>query len=131
MIKVEHVAWQVNDPVAVAAWYGRQFGFTILRKSDNPSRAHFLADVSGNVVLEIYNNPKVGVPDYNSMDPLLLHLAFVVENPSQIRDGLVQAGAVLVDDLTTTPAGDELVMLRDPWGFPVQLVKRKTPMLPL
>jgi hypothetical protein len=28
-----------------------------------------------------------------------------------------------------TPAGDELVMLRDPWGVALQLVKRAQPML--
>jgi hypothetical protein len=31
--------------------------------------------------------------------------------------------------LTTTPAGDSLVMLRDPWGIALQLVKRAQPML--
>ena len=28
----------------------------------------------------------------------------------------------------TSPAGDDLAMLRDPWGFALQLVKRAKPM---
>jgi hypothetical protein len=28
-----------------------------------------------------------------------------------------------------TPAGDHLAMLRDPWGLPIQLVHRSTPMI--
>jgi len=41
----------------------------------------------------------------------------------------VGAGAKIVDDYFTNPAGDELLMLRDPWGIGLQLVKRATPML--
>ena len=40
-----------------------------------------------------------------------------------------QSGAKVVEDLVTTPGGDELVMLRDPWGIAVQLVRRAAPML--
>ncbi len=128
-MQVEHVAWQIQDPTAVAAWYEEHLGFTILRKFDNVARAHFLADASGRVVMEIYNNPKVAVPDYGAMDPLHLHIAFVASDPAAARDRLLQAGASLVDDLVSTPAGDQLVMLRDPWGFPIQLVKRSTPLV--
>jgi uncharacterized glyoxalase superfamily protein PhnB len=45
------------------------------------------------------------------------------------RDRLVSAGATVVEDLTTSPVGDLLVMLRDPWAFAFQLVKRANPML--
>jgi hypothetical protein len=31
--------------------------------------------------------------------------------------------------MTVADNGDELAMLRDPWGFAIQLVKRHTPML--
>ena len=129
IVRIEHIAWQVSDPVAVAGWYGREFGLTVLRKFNTPAQAHFLADESGNVILEIYNNPKVSVPDYKNMDPLLLHIAFLADDLAGTRDNLVAAGATLVDDIAFTPAGDQIVMLRDPWGFAVQLVRRKEPML--
>lgn len=131
MITVEHIAWQVGDPLAVASWYGKHFGFTLQRSGGPPSLAHFLADASGKVVIEIYNNPKVSVPDYFSIDPLHLHLAFAVADPAAERNRLLHAGATIHEDLTLTPAGDQLVMLRDPWGFAIQLVKRQTPMHPL
>ena len=41
-------------------------------------------------------------------------------------------GAPAIDGLvyiTVTPAGDEMVFLRDPWGVAVQLVKRARPLL--
>jgi uncharacterized glyoxalase superfamily protein PhnB len=80
-------------------------------------------------MLEIYRNPAASVPDYRKADPLLMHVAYSSDNPDAERDRLVQAGAVVVDELTTTPSGDDIVMLRDPWGVPVQLVKRAKPMI--
>jgi hypothetical protein len=31
--------------------------------------------------------------------------------------------------VATTPAGDQLAMLRDPWGVAIQLVKRAQPLM--
>jgi hypothetical protein len=128
-MKIEHAAYQAEDPVAVAAWYVAHLGFTVRRSSGPPAYTHFLADSSGSVMIEIYNNPRILTPAYSAMDPLLLHLAFSSGDPEADRDRLVAAGAVLVEDFVTSPAGDGLVMLRDPWGFAIQLVKRANPMI--
>ncbi|HWH68686.1 MAG TPA: VOC family protein, partial [Candidatus Sulfotelmatobacter sp.] len=125
----EHFALQVPDPVAMANWYVEHLGCKIARSGGEPSHARFLLDGAGSVLLEIYRNPRASVPEYHRMDPLLVHLAFVSEAPARDRDRLLQAGASLVEDLTTSPAGDQLVMLRDPWGIALQLVKRAAPML--
>jgi catechol 2,3-dioxygenase-like lactoylglutathione lyase family enzyme len=127
---VEHIAWQHPDPVAAAAWYGRHLGFNIARKLYQAPHTHFLADAAGRVVIEIYNNPKAPVPDYRAMDPLVLHLAFSVSDPIAARDRLLTAGATIADNLCTLPNGDRLVMLRDPWGFAIQLARRTTALVP-
>lgn len=126
---VEHVAWQHPEPVGAAAWYGRHLGFTVARKIDHPPHTHFLADAAGRVVIEIYNNPRAPLLDYRSLDPLQLHLAFTVVDPVAARDELLGAGATVADDLQTLANGDRLVMLRDPWGFCLQLVARAAPLL--
>ena len=126
---VEHIAWQIADPVAVAGWYVKNLGFTIARKIDHSPYTHFLADSANRVVIEIYNNPKAPVPDYRAMDPLVLHLAFSVSDPISARDCLLAAGATIADNLCTLPNGDRLVMLRDPWGFAIQLARRTTPLV--
>jgi catechol 2,3-dioxygenase-like lactoylglutathione lyase family enzyme len=128
-MKVEHFALQVSDPVAMADWYVKHLGCSVARKGGEPSHARFLMDGAGSVMLEIYRNPQVPVPDYAAMNPQLLHLAFVSTAPAADRDRLVKAGAKVADDLMTSPAGDQLVMLRDPWGLALQLVKRAAPML--
>jgi catechol 2,3-dioxygenase-like lactoylglutathione lyase family enzyme len=127
-MKVEHVAWQVPDPVAVAHWYTQHLGFRVLRKLDESPFTHFLADTTGRVVVEVYYNPAALIPDYCSMSPLLLHLAFVAEDPEAERARLEAAGATLHEDLKTA-AGDRLIMMRDPFGFAIQLCQRAKPMI--
>jgi catechol 2,3-dioxygenase-like lactoylglutathione lyase family enzyme len=129
-MKIEHFALQVPDPRAMADWYVKHLGFTVARAGGEPAFAQFLRDSSGTVMIEIYRNPQVSVPDYWKIDPLLVHLAFISDDPAADRDRLVAAGAKTAEDLFTTPAGDQIQMLRDPWGVAVQLVKRANPMLP-
>jgi len=128
-LKIEHVAYQVQDPAAFARWYEQHLGMTIKRVQPDPPYGHFLADDGDAVMLEVYNNPKVPVPDYPNIDPFLLHVAFGVSNVAETRDRLLSAGASAVGDITVTPAGDHLAMLRDPWGLPVQLVSRAVRMI--
>jgi glyoxylase I family protein len=128
-VKIEHFACQVADAQAVAAWYCAHLGFEIKRATGAPTHTHFLADSSGGVMIEIYNHPDVRTPDYRAMDPLLLHIAFCSDDPAHDRDRLAAVGAIVANDLSTTPAGDRLVMMRDPWGLAIQLVRRATPML--
>ena len=126
-MRLEHFALQVPDPIAMADWYVKHLGCTIARSGGEPSHGRFL--LAGGVLIEIYRNPNASVPDYSSMDPLLVHLAFVSENVAADRDRLVKAGALVVEDIATTAAGDQLLMLRDPWNVALQLVKRAAPML--
>lgn len=127
-MRIEHFAYNVSDPVAIAKWYCEFLGFTVTRKMEGAPHTHFLTDSHGGVMIEIYCNPPEEVPDYFSMNPLQLHLAFVSEQPDQDAQKLVAAGATIVDDLHLSD-GSHLMMLKDPWGFAVQLCKRGTPML--
>jgi hypothetical protein len=79
-------------------------------------------------LLEIYNNPPDQVPPYAEMDPLLLHVAFISEDPGADKLALLAAGATLVDEQRFED-GSHLVMMRDPWGLAIQLCKRGVPML--
>ena len=128
-IRLEHVAINVEDPVGMAKWYGRNLGMKLVRKGPPPINMHFISDAGGNMMLEIYHNPPDAVPDYSSMDPLLLHISFMVDDVKGIREKLIAAGATAAGEITITSSGDELAMLRDPWGVAIQFVKRTKPML--
>lgn len=127
-MKLEHFALNVIDPVAMALWYVEHLGLKIVRQVEDAPYTYFLADSSGTILLEIYNNPPEQVPPYSEMDPLLLHVAFVSEDPESDKAVLLSAGAILVEELRLDD-GSHLVMLRDPWGLAIQLCKRAEPML--
>ena len=80
-------------------------------------------------MLELYRNPRCEVPDYAAMDVMVLHVAFYSDDPRADRDRLVTAGATIAEDHIVMPTGDEMLILRDPWNLPLQLVKRAQPML--
>ena len=128
-IRLEHVAINVEDPPAMVKWYCDNLGMKIVRKGPPPANMHFISDAGGNMMLELYNNPPDEVPDYPSMNPLSLHIAFMVDDVKAIMKKLIAAGATIAVDRSTTPAGDELVILRDPWGVPIQFLTRAKPML--
>lgn len=126
-MKIEHIAFNVADPVAVADWYGKHFGLQIVRHIPQPAQTHFLAD-SNSTVLEIYCNPPDQIPDYRNMSPLLFHLAFASADPLADAKRLMLARATYVDDVHLSD-GSHLVMLRDPWGVALQLCKRAKQLL--
>ena len=130
-VRFEHVGLNVADPIKAAQWYVDNLGMKILREGPAPINARFLGDADGNMMLEIYHNPPEAVPNYAAMDPLLLHVAFMVDDVEAMRSKLIAAGATAVGEVTTTPAGDKLAMLRDPWGLAIQFVHRADPMLKL
>jgi len=127
-MKLEHFALNVIDPVAMAMWYVRHLGLMTVRQLEDAPYTHFLADSTGTILLEIYKNPPDQVPLYAEMDPLLLHVAFVSEDPESDKVALLSAGASFVEELSFED-GSHLVMLRDPWGLAIQLCKRAVPML--
>jgi len=126
-MRLEHAALQVADPVGMANWYVQHLGCAVARAGGPPNCARFLA--AGPVLIEIYQSAHAPAPDYRTMHPSQLHLAFVSEDLKADRDRLLAAGASVAEDYFTNPAGDQLLMLRDPWGLGLQLVKRAKPML--
>jgi len=128
-LDLEHIACNVADPVAMAAWYVEHLGMRVVRRSNDPSQIHFLADAAGRAVIEIYRNAADAIPDYAAMNPLRFHIAFAAADPDAARAALVAAGATFVEE-RALPDGSRLLMLRDPWGIALQLCRRSTPLLP-
>ncbi|HSI76460.1 MAG TPA: VOC family protein [Lunatimonas sp.] len=128
-MKIEHLALNVSEPLAMADWYETHLGLTAVKKMQESPYMTFLADDSGKIMIEIYQNTNATVLAFDSLDPLMLHLAFVSANPADDARRLVDAGAREVSD-DTLPDGTRLIMLRDPWGLAVQLVKRAQALLP-
>ncbi len=124
----EHLAINVTDPVAVAAWYVEHLGMDVVRRGQPPVHMHFLADAGRRAMIELYHNAAAPADVYRDLHPAQLHLAFSSSDPDADAARLVAAGATLVEHLHN-PDGSHLAMLRDPWGLPIQLARREQPMI--
>lgn len=127
-MKLEHIAFNIQDPVAASAWYAEHLGMRVIRAAGDETQIHFLVDGSDQTVIEFYCNTKSAVPDYASLGPFSLHVAFAVDDIDVERQRLVAAGAVIDGETLIMPSGDKLAFLRDPWGLVVQLVERREPL---
>ncbi len=127
-MKFEHFGINVPHPQAMAGWYVRHFNMKIVRSMQDTPYTHFLTDDSGRVIMEIYANETVEIPDYNLQHPLKFHVAFEVSNPQELSEILIKEGAMFFEEVKMDD-GSHLIMLRDPWGIPIQLCKRGKPMV--
>ena len=93
LLNVEHIALNVTDPAAIAAWYVQHLGMRIVRASSVAPYIHFVADAGGRTVIELYSNPVDAIPDYASMHPLRLHVAFAAPDSDAALAWLIAAGA--------------------------------------
>jgi catechol 2,3-dioxygenase-like lactoylglutathione lyase family enzyme len=128
-MNLEHIGFNVVDPVGAAEWYCKNLGMTLARQFGPPANGRFLADKRGKMMLEFYHNAKVVVPDYRAIPPMAFHVALAVEDVAALRASLVQAGGAAEGEITVNDDGDVIAMVRDPWGLTLQLLKRAKPML--
>jgi glyoxylase I family protein len=128
-MNIEHIGFNVVDPVGAAEWYCKNLGMTIARQSGPPANGRFLADKRVKMMLEFYHNSKVAVLDYRNLHPITLHVALNVDDVAAVQASLVKAGGMAEGEVTTNDDGDVLAFVRDPWGLTLQLLKRAKPML--
>ena len=122
----EHFALNVPDVHAHVRWYCDHLGLRIARQLPDPVHMTFLADDTGRVIVEFSSNPKAVCHDFKAHHPLLFHIAFVSTDTAADRARLEQAGATFqAEDLL--PDGSRLMMMRDPWGVPLQFCQRTKP----
>jgi len=128
-LRFEHLAVNVPDPQSMTNWYFENLGMKVIRKGTPPTYTNFFADAGSNMMFEVFNNTNYPLLDPSKLDILSVHFAFVVDDVRSIRNALIAAGATLADELRETSTGDQVLVLRDPWGLPIQFIKRAQPML--
>jgi catechol 2,3-dioxygenase-like lactoylglutathione lyase family enzyme len=129
VIRPEHIALNVLDPAGTVKWYTENLGMKVMRQGGPPTNTSFIADSGHSMMLELGHNADYPVIDFAMVSHMSIHLAFTVEDISSMKVKLIAAGATVVEDITKTPGGDEVLMMRDPSGLPIQFVKRVAPML--
>tara|TARA_R110000737_G_scaffold115689_1_gene148573 strand:- start:36 stop:416 length:381 start_codon:yes stop_codon:yes gene_type:complete len=119
----EHFALNVIDINGVVNWYCTHLGLTIANQQRESPYMTFLADSTDRVVIEFYKREDELAEDFRNRHPLTFHIAFVSENAEEDKQRLLNAGASYFEEILKED-GSHLVMLRDPWGMPLQLCQR-------
>lgn len=119
----EHFALNVANIVQVVDWYCQHLGLTIASEQKVAPYMTFLADSAGRVVLELYSRDDAPKRNFDAEHPLTFHVAFVSKDAEKDKERLMAQGASFFEEVHK-PDGSHLVMLRDPWGMPLQLCQR-------
>ena len=119
----EHFAVNVARIDLVVPWYTAHLGLQVAGEQREPPFMTFLSDSSGRVIIEFYHRPDALITDFLAQHPLTFHVAFVSDNAEKDKDRLVRAGASFVEEVRKED-GSHLIMLRDPWGMPLQICQR-------
>ena len=119
----EHFAINVEKPKEMAEWYVKNLHMEIRKSMTESPFTHFLGDDTGRLVMEIYANENAEIPDYEDQHPLRFHIAFASDDAEKMKNELLTAGAILFEE-ERGDDGSHLVMLRDPFGIPLQICQR-------
>ncbi|MGK9369455.1 VOC family protein [Melioribacter sp. Ez-97] len=125
-IKFEHIALLLPDAEKAAEWYCSNLDMKIVNKGTG---SIFVTDKAKNIMFEFLINNEVKHLNFKEINALSMHIAFHVRDAEKLKKKLVDSGASIESDLTLTNSGDKIMILRDPWGVPLQFVERKNPML--
>lgn len=123
-IRFEHVAIDVENPKAVAEWYVKNMGLTIISESQ---KMIFVGDPDHHCMFELYKKP--GVKNrYSSLSHAASHVAFSTDDAVVLSKKLVNGGAKVLKQFTN-PVGDTVINMKDPWGNNLQIIHRVKPKL--
>ncbi|SMG41570.1 VOC family protein [Arenibacter troitsensis] len=122
----EHIALNVKNVEDIKDWYVSNMGLEVVFEQTEAPFMTFFEDSTGRVILELYYRPDEEITDFKTKHPLNFHMAFVSQNAEKDKNRLLDKGASFVEEITKED-GSHLVMLRDPWGMPLQLCHRTKP----
>jgi catechol-2,3-dioxygenase len=123
--EIEHIGITVAEPIEMAKWYQEVLGFNIrFSAQDEEKGVAFITDCNNRVMLEFGKIPNVSPLTDRINHHLQLHIAFKSEDPGKEAEYLVSKGATFTEKCPITLPGENLIVLSDPWGNTIQLVKR-------
>jgi len=126
-VRAEHIGICVPAPISMGNWYRDHLGFEILRSGgDDAEGVCFIMDSAGKTVLELGKLAKGPPLDPRSFLPLQLHIAIDCDDPTAEAQRLMAAGAELIGESPRNAYPGEKILIRDPWGFAIQLLNRQT-----
>ena len=125
-MNIEHIGLCVAAPITMGNWYRDHLGFRILWcAGDDNEGVSFITDSADKTVLEL-GKLREGPPlDPLALLPLQLHLGIECDDPVAEAERLISVGAELIGESPRNSYQGEKILVRDPWGFVIQLLNRQ------
>jgi hypothetical protein len=89
----------------------------------------FLAGGGRKTVLELGRLPEVPSLNGRCLAPLQLHIAVDCTDPLAETERLIAVGAEWVGESHRNSCKGEKILVRDPWGYTIQMLNRKEKLL--
>jgi len=123
--EIEHIGISVGHPIEMANWYQKVLRFNVkFSAQDEEKGVAFLTDCSDKVMIELGKVPNVLPLTDRTNHHLQLHIALRSEDPDGEAEYLVSMGATFIEKCPIRRPGENLMVLSDPWGNTIQLVRR-------
>ena len=119
----EHFALNVADIKKRVGWFVTHLGLKVVVAKEKAPFMTFLADSTDRVIMELYQKEEEPLSNFKERQPATFHIAFVSDDAEADKQRLMTEGATFVEEVKRED-GTHLVMLRDPWGMPLQLCER-------
>ncbi|MBN1810199.1 MAG: VOC family protein [Anaerolineae bacterium] len=126
-MRIEHIGICVPAPISMGDWYRDHLGFKILHSGgDDAEGVSFIVDSAGKTVLELGKLAEGPPLNPHSLSPLQLHIAIECQDPAAEAQRLVSVGGELIGESPRNAYQGEKILIRDPWGFVIQLLNRQS-----
>jgi len=134
-IRFEHFAFNTPDQKSAALWYIEFMDLVVpwskdidtTRNNYRSYRVPYVGDAGNNMSLELFGKDLKCTLLNQPHD--VIHIAFTTDQPEELAKRMIYGGAVQVGETRTKSNGDVVINLYDPLNVPIQLVKRKNPVL--
>ncbi len=135
-IRFEHLAFNTPDQKTSALWFIEFMELEIPWSKDIDVKQHqfrnyrvpYVGDASRSMSFELFGKSEVDTT-FAKMKHEECHIAFASIDPEKAAKQMIYGGAKMIGELRKDSNGDEFVDLVDPYGFPIRLIKRITPIL--
>lgn len=123
-VRFEHLAVNVENPSAIAAWYVKYVGLDIIAEN---KQTIFVGDSDHHFMFELYSKAEVN-DSYSGLSHSASHVAFSTDDVEGLAKIMVEGGAKVLKQFTNS-VGDTVINMKDPWGINLQIIHRVKPKL--
>ena len=134
-IRFEHFAFNTTNQMVSALWYVQFMDLSIPWSKDIKKdkgnyrnyRVPYIGDAEDRMSFELFGKDLACA--LNGLPHEVIHIGFTTDEPEKLAKRMIHGGARQAGEKQIRPNGDTVINLYDPRGVPLQLIKRRKPLI--